>query len=85
MTLGKTDIGKPSIKNYMKPRPKKLKILGEWLENIGTASGVTALALSDGTMKTVTIALFIAGKIGNLLTKLFAEPDYEAGEDETRI
>jgi len=85
MTLGKTDIGKPSIRNYMKPRPKKLKILGEWLENIGTASGVTALALSDGTMKTVTIALFIAGKIGNLLTKLFAEPDYEAGEDETRI
>jgi len=85
MTLGKTDIGKPSLKNYMKPRPKKLKILGEWLENIGTASGVTALALSDGTMKTVTIALFIAGKIGNLLTKLFAEPDYEAGEDETRI
>ena len=85
MTLGTTDIGKPSLKNYMKPRPKKLKILGEWLENIGTASGVTALALSDGTMKTVTIILFAAGKIGNLLTKLFAEPDYENSEDETRI
>lgn len=85
MTIGKTDIGKPSLKNYMKPRPKKLKILGEWLENIGTASGVTALALSDGTMKKVTIILFIAGKVGNLLTKLFADPDYESGEDETRI
>lgn len=85
MTIGTTDIGKPSIKNYMKPRPKKLKILGEWLENIGTASGVTALALSDGTMKKVTIILFIAGKVGNLLTKLFADPDYETNEDEPRI
>lgn len=85
MTIGNTDIGKPSLKNFMKPRPKKLKILGEWLENIGTASGLTALSINEGTMKTVTIVLFIAGKVGNLLTKLFAEPDYDNSEDETRI
>ena len=78
MTIGKTDIGKPSIKNFNKPRPKILRVLGEWLSAISKTSAIGAFATDDHTTKIIAICLFAAGWIGELFTKLYAasEEDY---------
>lgn len=78
MTIGKTEIGKPSISNFSKPRPKILRVLGEWLSALSKTSAIGAFTTDDHTMKVVAISLFVAGWIGELFTKLYAatEEDY---------
>lgn len=73
------NIGKPSIKNFNKPRPKVLRVLGEWLSAISKTSAIGAFTTDDHTMKIITISLFAAGWIGELFTKLYAatEEDYD--------
>jgi len=75
----RNSIGKPSIKNFGKPRPKILRVLGNWLSALSKTSAIGAFTTDDKTMKIVSICLFAAGWVGELLTQLYAvtEEDYD--------
>lgn len=72
-------IGKPSIQNFFKPRPKKMRVIGSWMESLATSSAISTFITDDKTMKIIGMALFGIGKIGNLITKLYSK---EIEEDE---
>lgn len=75
-------IGKPSIKNIGKRRPRAMRILGKSLDRI--AKVIAAGTILSGYMYAPIIALLL-GEIGNGITELYAEDDSDNSEDETRI
>jgi hypothetical protein len=75
MTIGTVKLGKLFIKNYSKPRSRKMRAIGEWMENIGTIGAAPAIFATDEGLKWFGIAVFVMGKIGNLLTKLSKADD----------
>lgn len=75
-------IGKPSIKNIGKRRPRAMRILGKSLDRI--AKVVAAGTILQGFIYAPIIALLL-GEIGNGITELYAEDDSEESENETRI
>lgn len=66
-----SEIGKPSIYNFMKPRPKKMRVIGEWLQSLATTSAIGSFFADEKTTKYVTIALFAVGQIGSFITKFY--------------
>ena len=81
MTIGKVKLGKLSISNYSKPRSRKMRAIGEWMENIGTIGAAPAIFATDESMKWFGTAVFVMGKLGNLLTKISKADDEDLIEE----
>lgn len=77
-------LGKPSIKNFSEPRPKFLKVIGEWLSAISKTSAIGAFTTDDKTLKTIAICLFAAGWLGELFTKLYSAYDTIPAEEDIK-
>lgn len=71
-------IGKPSIKNFRKPRPMILKVVGELLHRISTGSAVFAAA--NHYLWGAAI-LYMLGELGNAFTMLYAASQGEQTTD----
>lgn len=71
-------IGKPSIKNFRKPRPYIMKVIGETLHRISTGSAV--LAAAHQYLWGAAI-LYVLGEMGNAFTMLYAASQGEQTTD----
>lgn len=58
------------IKNYFKPTPKNIKILGDSLLTISTSLGTCSIIMDHKILSIVVITL---GLIGKILTNMFTE------------
>ena len=58
------------IKNYFKPTPKNIKILGDSLLTISTSLGTCSIIMDH---KILSIVVIILGLIGKILTNMFTE------------
>lgn len=72
-------IGKPSIQNFFKPRPKKMRVIGGWMQSLATTSAITTFITDDKTIRIIGIVLWSVGQLGDLITKLYSK---EIEEDE---
>ncbi len=76
---------KPKLKNYGKPRPVILMVIGDTLLYASTL--ITSYAIFEGN-KTVGIISLLCGAGGFFFTKLYAaqtnttKVEYETGQDE---
>ena len=58
------------IKNYFKPTPKNIRILGDSLLTISTSLGTCSIIMDH---KILSIVVIILGLIGKILTNMFTE------------
>lgn len=71
-------IGKPSIKNFGKPRPRNLKAIGDTLLYAGGAVAGIGTANGSAMVTYISLGFMIAG---NLFTNLYAASTDESQEN----
>jgi len=71
-------IGKPSIKNFGKPRPKILKAIGDTCVYAGGAVAGIGTANGSALVTYISIAFMVAG---NLFTNLYAASSDESQDN----
>lgn len=70
----------PSIKNYTKPRPVWMQVLGDTFLYAGNAAGFSALAMDA---KLFTFISFGVGLLGYFFSKLYKATEEEMLRQET--
>ena len=77
MTIGKVKLGKPSIKNFGKPRPTVLKAIGDTCIYAGGAITGISIANKSDVIAYISLGFMI---LGNLFTNLYAAQSVELDE-----
>ena len=68
----------PKIKDYFKPTPKRLRILGDTLLAVSTM--VTASAIA-GNSKWLAVSSLIVGVLGKFMTNFFKDESSNSNTD----
>lgn len=74
MTIGKVKLGKPSLKNFGKPRPTVLKAIGDTCIYAGGAITGISIANKSDLIAYISLGFMIAG---NLFTNLYTAKSAE--------